>query len=158
MAKPVTRGRTYARVAAVQALFQADQAGDQIDVVIDQFLRHRLNLSGDATLDEGHLPEADLALFAQIVRAAASSAAKLDGLIMEALPADWPLERLDPVLRSLLRAGAAELSVPNGPPSRVIINEYLDVAHSFFSGDEPKLVNGMLDRLAHVMREAEFSA
>ena len=38
MAKPVTRGRTYARVAAVQALFQADQAGDQIDVVIDQFM------------------------------------------------------------------------------------------------------------------------
>ena len=155
MAKPLTRGRTFARVAAVQALFQADQTGDSIDSIIDQFLRHRLDPSGGA-FDEGFLPDADLALFGQIVRAAAFDAERLDRLIAEALPADWPLARLDAVLRSLLRAGAAELAMTNGAPPRVVINEYLDVAHSFFSGDEAKLVNGLLDRLAHELKEEEF--
>jgi N utilization substance protein B len=156
-AKSPPRGRTFARVAAVQALFQADQTGDPLDLVIDQFVRHRLNQPAGGTNDEDRLPDADIALFARIVHAAAAQAALLDELIAASLPADWPLARLDAVLRSLLRAGAAELAEPEGPPSRVIINEYLDVAHAFFSGDEAKLVNGVLDRLAHELRAAEFS-
>jgi len=102
------------------------------------------------------LPEADVAFFTQIVRSAAASAERLDELIAAALPADWPMARLDAVLRSLLRAAAAELLAPDGAPSRVVINEYLDVARSFFSGDEGKLVNGLLDRLAHQLRAGEF--
>ncbi|MEM8643903.1 MAG: transcription antitermination factor NusB, partial [Pseudomonadota bacterium] len=41
-------------------------------------------------------------------------------------------------------------------PARVVINEYLDIAHAFFSGEEPKVVNGVLDRLARKVRSAEF--
>jgi hypothetical protein len=37
-----------------------------------------------------------------------------------------------------------------------VINEYIDVAHAFFDEDEPKVVNGVLDRLAHRLRPAEF--
>ena len=66
------------------------------------------------------------------------------------------MARLDPVMRALLRAGGAELSMEDGPPSRVVINEYLDVAHGFFNGDEPRMVNGMLDRLARELRPQEF--
>ena len=157
-AKSTPRGRTVARVAAVQALFQLDQTGDALDQVIDQFVRHRLDPVAQQAPDDGLLPDADGVLFARIVRAAVARADDLDALIVAALPADWPLARLDAVLRSLLRAGAAELAQPDGAPSRVIINEYLDVAHSFFSGDEGRLVNGMLDRLAHQLREGEFKA
>ncbi len=39
---PKTRTRTASRVAAVQALFQAEQAGDNPETVIDQFVKHRL--------------------------------------------------------------------------------------------------------------------
>ena len=62
------------------------------------------------------------------------------------------------MLRALLRAGAAELSMPDGPPARVVINEYLDVAHGFFDGDEPRMANGVLDRLARLLRPREFEA
>jgi N utilization substance protein B len=79
-------------------------------------------------------------------------------MIAASLPADWPFDRLDPVLRALLRAAVAELSMPDGPPVRVVINEYLDVAHGFFAGDEPRLVNGALDSLARQARPAEFVA
>ena len=68
------------------------------------------------------------------------------------------MARLDPVLRALLRAGGAELTMADGPPPRVVINEYLDVAHGFFNGDEPRMVNGMLDRLARELRPGDFAA
>jgi transcription antitermination protein NusB len=151
------RPRTAARVAAVQALFQSEQGPDSAETVIDQFVRHRLGeLPGTGGFEEGRVPDAHVPLFGQIVRTAVDQQDRLDGLIAEALPTDWPMARLDPVLRALLRAGGAELAMQDGPPSRVVINEYLDVAHGFFHGDEPRMVNGMLDRLARTLRPHEF--
>jgi transcription antitermination protein NusB len=159
MARPLLRRRTAARVAAVQALYQSDQTGDAADQVIDQFLRHRLGAeAAEGGYEEGRVPEAESALFTQIVRAASLGQAERDAMLAGALPADWPVERLDPVLRCLLRAGIAELAMPDGPPARVVINEYLDVAHGFFWGEEPGLANAVLDRLARTLRPAEFPA
>ena len=77
-------------------------------------------------------------------------------MVADALPSDWPLARIDPVLRALLRAGGAELAATGGAPSKVIINEYLDIARGFFTGPEPGLANAVLDRLARLLRPAEF--
>ena len=154
-----SRPRTAARVAAVQALFQSEQNGETAETVIDQFVRHRLGAvpGPDAPgFEEGRVPDAHVPLFTRIVRTAVAQQDRLDGLIATALPAEWPMVRLDPVLRAMLRAGGAELTMEDGPPSRVVINEYLDVAHGFFAGEEPRMVNGMLDRLARELRPAEF--
>jgi N utilization substance protein B len=43
------------------------------------------------------------------------------------------------------------IALPDIPP-RVIISEYIEVARAFFEGDEPKLVNGVLDQLARKLR------
>jgi N utilization substance protein B len=96
-------------------------------------------------------------LFARIVRAAVASQDVIDRMLVEALPADWPLARIDPVLRAVMRAGGAELAMADGPPAKVVINEYMDVAHGFFVGDEPRMANGVLDRLARLLRPAEFA-
>ena len=61
-----------------------------------------------------------------------------------------------PVLRALLRAAAFELSSGTQPPARVVINEYMDIAHGFFSGEEPRFANGVLDAMARSLRAAEF--
>src|SRR5271165_3058400 len=156
--RPVSRPRTASRVAAVQALFQSEQSGDNPESVIDQFVRHRLGAVSDAGgFEDGRAPHAEVKLFMRIVRAAVLSQERIDGLIVESLPADWPIARIDPVLRALLRAGGAELAMLDGPPTRVVINEYLDVAHGFFTGDEPGLANAVLDRLARALRPAEFA-
>ncbi len=141
-----TRPRTLSRVAAVQALFQSEQSSQSAETVIDQFVRHRFgDVAGHGGLEEGHMTEAQVPLFARIVRTAA-------------LQQDtWPLARIDPVLRALMRAGACELWMADGPPAKVVINEYLDVAHGFFSGDEARLANGVLDKVAHLLRPAEFN-
>lgn len=152
------RPRTLSRVAAVQALYQAEQATQSPETVIDQFVRHRIgNIPGRGGLDDGHLTEAQVPLFARIVRTATEQQDVIDGMIVQALPESWPLDRLDPVLRALLRASGAELWMSDGPPAKVVINEYLDVAHGFFAGDESRLANGVLDRVAHLLRPAEFS-
>ena len=157
---PVQRGRprTGARVAAVQALFQSEQAGENPEVVIEQFVRHRIGPNeAEESFGEGRVPEADVKLFARLVRAAAGNIEAIDAALAAVLAKDWPLEKLDPVLRALLRAAGAELMVPNEPPMRVVINEYLDVAHGFFSGDEPRFANGVLEALARRFRAEEFA-
>ena len=153
------RPRTGSRVAAVQALFQAEQAQANPETVIDEFVRHRLGeLPGSDGFEDGRVTDVHVPLFAQIVRAASSQQDTLDPMLSAALTEDWPLLRLDPVLRALLRAGAAELWMADGPPAKVVINEYLDVAHGFFDGEEPRLANGVLDRIARQLRPAEFAA
>lgn len=154
-----SRARTASRVAAVQALFQSEQAQENAEAVIDQFIRHRLGeLPGTGGFEEGRVPQAEVALFERIVRTAAAEQGTIDRLLAEALPREWPLARIDPVLRALMRAGGAELAMSDGPPAKVVINEYLDVAHGFFAGDEPRMANGVLDRLARVLRPAEFAS
>ena len=154
---PRSRPRTAARVGAVQALFQSEQGGESAESVIDQFVRHRLGeLPGTGGYEEGRVPDADVALFGRIVRTAVTEQDRLDLMLVEALPEEWPLARLDPVLRALLRAAGGELTMTDGPPGRVVINEYLDVAHGFFSGDEPRMVNGLLNALGRRLRPQDF--
>jgi transcription antitermination protein NusB len=151
------RTRTASRVAAVQALFQSEQGQENPETVIDQFVRHRLGETPtEHGYEEGRIPDAEVPLFAQIVRSAVRQQETVDPLIMEALPADWPMARIDPVLRALLRAGGAELAATGGAPAKVVINEYLDVARGFFTGAEPGLANAVLDRLARRLRPDEF--
>ena len=154
---PRARSRTASRVAAVQALFQSEQAQENPETVIDQFVRHRLGqIPGGDGYEDGRIPDAEVPLFSSIVRAAIRQQDTIDAMVAEALPSDWPLSRIDPVLRALLRASGAELATSGGAPAKVIINEYLDIARGFFSGPEPGLANAVLDRLARLLRESEF--
>ncbi|MBO1324242.1 transcription antitermination factor NusB [Acetobacter sp. TBRC 12305] len=153
--KPAQRPRTAARVAAVQALFQIEQNGDRPDSVIEQFLVHRFGTALDGqTYEDGRIPEADTQLFSAIVRAGAANHTAIMQTISATLPSTWPIERLDPVLRALFLAAMAEAQ-SDETPAAVLINEYMDVAHGFFSGDEPRLVNGVLDTVFKQMKAAQ---
>jgi N utilization substance protein B len=156
--RPRSRPRTGARVAAVMALYQSDYNGEPAEQVIDQFIRHRLgNLPGTRGFEDGRVPEADVPLFSSLVRKAAGNGETVDRILTDHLDKDWPLTRLDPVLRALLRAACTELWGGNEPPARVVINEYLDIAHGFFGGEEPRFANGVLDALARTLRKDEFT-
>ena len=153
------RPRTGARVAAVQALFQSEQTGESAETVAQQFIRHRIGAGeGDAAFEEGRLPLAHVPLFEAILAAAATRSEQADAEIRGHLAKEWALERLDPVLRALLRAAAAELLAGAEPPARVVINEYLDIARGFLDDDTARFANGVLDAMAHALRPAEFGA
>ena len=147
------RRRSVARLTAVQALYQLEANPEaEPEAVVREFARHRFGRE----IDGDQLGEADPALFADIVRGAAGDQERLDIEISAALTPDWPLARLDSVLRAILRAGAYELVHRPDVPPRVSISEYTAVAHAFFTGKEPGLANGVLDRLARMLRADEL--
>ncbi|HPG89198.1 MAG TPA: transcription antitermination factor NusB [Hyphomicrobium sp.] len=152
-ADPIS-ARTAARVAAVQALYQMDLAGTDINDVIAEFLNVRFTPEGRDETIEG----ADRTFFADILRAVLRRQREIDPLIDEQLATGWRLVRVDSILRAVLRAGAAELVDRNDVPGRVVINEYINVARFFFSEEEPRVVNGVLDKIAHAVRPQEFVA
>lgn len=149
-----TRRRSAARMAAVQALYQIALTGAGAQDVVAEFLTHRAGGKDDAA----PLADADQALFCDLVRGAASRREELDGVIAPALAEDWPLERLETILRVILWAGVYELTARADVPLAVVINEYVDVAHAFFSGKEPAFVNGVLDRLGRSLRPGDAQA
>ena len=124
------RRRTAARLGAVQALYQIELAGAAPETVIAEFLRHRLGQEEDEGESFG---AADRLFFAELVRGAAGRQTDLDRMITAALTPDWPLARLEAVLRAVLRLGAYELLAEAEVPATVVISEYLDVAHAFFA-------------------------
>jgi transcription antitermination protein NusB len=148
-----SRRRSVARLLAVQALYQLE-LNREIDPepVVREFTRHRFGHE----IDGDQYGEADPILFADIVRGVAADRARLDATISTALTEDWPLARLDAVLRAILHAGAYELVHRHDIPPRVSISEYTTVAHAFFSGKEPGLANGVLDKLGWTLRLAEI--
>lgn len=144
--------RAAARMAAVQALYQMDIAGTDLNAVIHEF--ETVRFGGDEA-DEV-LSQADKQFFADILRGVVRRQRDLDPMTDEQLAQGWRLVRIDSILRAILRAAVFELMERRDVPARVVINEYIEVAHAFFSGEEPKVVNGILDRLARRLRPAEF--
>ncbi len=152
--------RSLARVAAVQALYQMDLAGTEVDQVIDEFVRLRFGRGSAGveaeTENGGGLYGADPAFFADVVRGVVRRQRDIDPLVDQQLATGWRLVRVDSILRAILRAGVFELMERRDVPPRVTINEYINVAHAFFEGDEPRVVNGVLDRIAHRERADEL--
>ena len=151
--KVTLQPRTGARVAAVQGLYQMDLAGTDLNAVIDEFVRLRFPLPPGDEAAAG----ADAAFFAELIRGVVRRQRDIDPLVDRQLAEGWRLVRIDAIVRAILRAGVFELMERPDVPTRVVINEYINVAHSFFSEDEPKVVNGVLDKLARQLRTGEFN-
>ena len=150
--------RSASRLAAVQALYQMDLAKTNLNDIIEEFTAIRLQ--GRDSDDDGQaveLASADHTYFAELVRGAVRRQRDIDPLVDQQLAAGWRLVRVDSILRAIFRAAVYELMDRIDVPARVVINEYINVAHAFFSDDQPKVVNGLLDQIARELRPAEFS-
>jgi len=144
--------KSAARFFAVQALFQLEHSGQEVDKVIAEFEEHRFG----AIFDGDELQEGDPATFELLLREAVNFQAKIDQMTDRALVVKWPLGRIDPTLRALFRAAGAELIQSDTPP-KVIISEFVDVARAFFpETKEPKFVNAVLDHMAREARPEAF--
>ena len=144
--------RGMARLAAVQALYQMDVAQTDARVVIDQFTRHRFH----GAAEKAYYDRTDETFFSDLVLGVVSKQRDVDPLIGAHLAKGWRLARIDSILRAILRAGSYELQERRDVPAKVIINEYVDIAHAFFGGDEPGVVNGILDAVAREVRSDEI--
>jgi len=150
---PTSSAKRLARLAAVQALYQMTLIPRPAAQVVAEFRSHPQALLNE-TGEDGASPDVDHALFGAIVTGVTDHAGDLDGMIAGALSSGNTVDRLEILLRSILRAGVYELHHQSAIPTGVIINDYVDVTHAFFGAKEPGLVNGILDKLAKGLRAA----
>lgn len=148
--------RSAARLNAVQALYQMAISGGAADSIIGQFAAAGPKGRADDDDDEP-VAEADQALFAELVRGTHAQLSQVDDMLAACLDDSWPAERMEILLRAILRCGAYELFFRPDVPARVVISEYIRVTDAFFEGKEPSLVNAVLDRLARVLRPDELA-
>ncbi|MER2537136.1 MAG: transcription antitermination factor NusB [Rhizobiaceae bacterium] len=152
MSKDVTirpaNKRGTARLAAVQALYQMDVAGTGLLETTAEYETFRLGKE----LDGAQYREADAQWFRSILAGVVEHQKTVDPIIRQSLTEDWPLSRLDSTLRAILRAGTYELMQRAEVPTAVVVSEYIDIAKAFYSEDEPKLVNAVLDRVGKRVR------
>ncbi len=144
--------RSAARLAAVQALYQMDLAQTDVNDVIGEFIGLRFGPNAD----DPDFKDADRDLFTAIVRGVVRRQREIDPVIDQQLAEGWRLTRIDAILRAILRAGVLELIERTDVPVRVVITEYVNAAHAFLGVDEPRVVNGVLDKLARRFRATEL--
>jgi N utilization substance protein B len=145
--------KRLARLAAVQALYQGTYEQQPLaEIVRDSIDRNFESLRDESDNGEAIKGMPDAALFSAIVEGVTAHQTDLDDMIVGALDAKLTINRLETLLRVILRAGAFELHHHGQIPTGVIINDYVDVTCAFFNGKEPGLVNGVLDKLAGKLR------
>ncbi len=125
--------RHLARAVALQSLYEWDFYRGQKDplVVADR------NLEEFAT----QLDEKDFAR--DIVKGVVLHQGEIDGAIRRFAP-DWPLEKITTVDRNVLRIASYELMYNFEIPSKVAINEAIELAKTFGGESSGKFVNGVL--------------
>jgi transcription antitermination protein NusB len=143
--------RHAARMAAIQAIYQMELTGSDADSVAQEFCEHRF-----VELEPDDTGEPDTDFFTDLVRGVPHHQIEIDRAIAEGLSEGWTLQRIDSILRAILRAGVYEFIARKDVPAKVVIDEYLDIAHAYFGGNEPAFVNALLDRVAHEKRATEF--
>lgn len=152
--RPATARHSQARLAALQALYQIDMTGTAAGVVIPEFIEHRF-ADGDPETGPGENTNAKL--FAVLVHGVCDRREELDVGLRPMLPEDWPLSRLELLMRAILRLAAFELNARPEVPAAVVLTEYVNLAHEFLSRAEAGMVNAVLDRLARHARPGELT-
>lgn len=143
-ARRLNQARHAARRVALQALYQWQLTGDSPKDILSQFREER------------PLKGADLDYFRELALGVPEATAEIDAAVEPFL--DRPMERVDPVERAILRLATYELIRSLDVPYRVVINEAVDLAKVFGAEQGHRFVNGVLDKAAARLRNAEIRA
>jgi N utilization substance protein B len=129
------KARRRARAVALQTLFEVDMAEHDPTRVLQQ-----------RVADSG--AEDDGAEFAQhLVEGVLDNLSEIDPVISEIAP-EWPLEQMSPIDRNILRIAVFEMTFDPAIPTKVAINEAVELAKLFGSDSSRRFVNGALGTLA----------
>jgi transcription antitermination protein NusB len=131
--------RHKARVAALQALFEVDCTGHHPTVVIER------------RLEDSTLPEPGAEFARELVRGVSEQRQKLDRYIGRYAP-EWPVEQIAIIDRNILRIAIYEILFGADTPTKVAINEAVELAKEYGSDSSGRFVNGVLGSL--VAKEA----
>jgi transcription antitermination protein NusB len=152
------RKRREARERAIQFLFQNDMnPPENLQAALDQFwdnqrLNEALEKQGPTWGEKPVLPpptaeEATVRTFAEpLIRGVLEKRTEIDALIQKHAK-NWDLHRMAAVDRNVMRLAVFEMVHRDDIPPVVSINEAVDIAKKFSTGDSGKFVNGILDKV-----------
>jgi N utilization substance protein B len=136
------KARYFARRFALQALYQWQLADTPVDALEAQFLA------------DNNMVQADVSYFREILRGVIHQQATLDQQMLPFL--ERSLASLNPIELAVLRIAIYELMQRFDVPYRVVINEALELTKQFGTVEGYKFVNGVLDKVARVLRSDEI--
>src|SRR3990167_146243 len=131
--------RHQARRYAVQALYQWQLANPTLNELENEFLRHHIN------------KKLDMTYFKELIHGVPEHQSEIDEAMQPFL--GRPLSEIDPIELAVLRLAIYELLKRPDIPYRVVINESLQLTKKFGSIEGYKFVNGVLDKVARVVRK-----
>ncbi|MCE5267730.1 MAG: transcription antitermination factor NusB [Planctomycetaceae bacterium] len=136
--------RSRARDVAFQVLYQDDLNPRGNPAEGDQYIERRLR------------GEKLRAFARELVTGVRRNRAELDTRI-EQTAAHWSLKRMAATDRNVLRLGAFELLYTDTPP-RVTIDQAVELAKRYGSGQSSQFVNGILDKIMHASDETQMTS
>jgi N utilization substance protein B len=138
--------RRKARVAVLQALYEADVS------------HHRAGEALDRRLGEQNLPEPVEMFARKLLVEVLRHRQQLNTLITHHAP-EWPLDQMAVIDRNILRIALVELGDPLfETPVKVAINEAVEMAKLFGSDSSPRFVNGVLGAIMTTGERPTFQA
>lgn len=147
---------TNARLHAVQAIYAKLCGTESWDKVMSQFLLQELGAETISETDghETYVPVApmDEGLFTHLVQYVRDNYDTLNQMVEDAFSDKIQKEKVDTTLRAILMTGVAEFLVNATLDAPIIINEYTDIARSFYDGPQTKIVNALLDKVGKKLR------
>tara|TARA_B100000686_G_scaffold344135_1_gene426216 strand:+ start:1344 stop:1859 length:516 start_codon:yes stop_codon:yes gene_type:complete len=140
--KTSSLSRSAARLAAVQALYQIEESNISAENAIEEFLSYRI---GKGLGENNNYQKVDTEYFSLIVTGVSVQLSQLDNELEKCISVNWNINRLGPLMHSLLRAGIFELLNRPDIPVKVVISEYIELSHDFFDSKDSAFVNAVLD-------------
>ena len=142
--------RTNTRLAAVKALYSSE---------INE-LSDKRKTPGELMIDiiefyyetEGKNKNLDQEFLNELIQGVCENKTVLDKSIVSKLGDGWKIERLGPVMLSILRTAVFEMINHGNTHLKIIINEYVGITRSFFDEKDVGFVNGILDKIGHEVR------
>lgn len=149
--------KSGARLSAVQACYMIAFSQKPLDEVIDDFLRGNVGrFVIEETSDENEqlveVGAIDEQYFTKLVRGIQKNKESLEKSLNFYLHGEWSYEKMNGTMQALLLCAVYELVYNLDIDTKVIIQEYVDLAYAFFNKNEPKMVNALLDQIAKAVR------
>ncbi len=129
------KARSRARMVILQCLYEMD------------FTTHTFDQAFEGHLRAQALPNKGQAFAQSLGQGVANNLKVLDQVTSELAP-EWPIDQIASIDRNILRIAIYELLFEADTPSKVAINEAVELAKKFGSDSSPRFVNGVLGSLA----------
>ena len=151
----VNLGKTTARLLALQILYSENfDEKVQQEILFDEYIeKYKVGeIYSDMVQKDDAIIEPDEHFLKELLVTTQSNLENIDANIKQFLKSGWTIDKIDPVVKVILRLAVCELLFFGDIPHKVIIDQYVSLVSDFYINQEIGFVNAMLDALAKKIR------